>query len=278
MALEFEVAAPGFDLDNAYFLAKACELARDNPGQRKARAVEQFGLLADSFEAFDVVKVQDEDGEEEEGHDYHGFLGATADIVVLAYGDVDNLEPWLKGPAVVQKPGYSGLIHTGFAEAFETIWKRTGLENHIRKQVTGEKGLWITGHGLGAALAILTAARLSSQEINVKEVYTFGAPRVGDDSFYWNYNVRTYRFVNNNDIIAHVPAELVPLAFNYCTYRHVGTLRYFDRHKQLGEGTSNWCEKKRLIQQQLLKMGQPPSQWFYDHLIGNYVEAIEANL
>jgi len=42
----------------------------------------------------------------------------------------------------------------------------------------------ITGHSLGAAMAVLSAAHIQSQEgITVDEVYTFGLPRVGDSAF-----------------------------------------------------------------------------------------------
>jgi hypothetical protein len=131
----------------------------------------------------------------------------------------------------------------------------------------------LAGHGLGGALAVLTAARLDREDVEVNAVYTFGAPRVGNLDFYYNYNVPTYRIVYNNDILTHVPPETVCVGgYNYIQYKHVGTLRYFDRFKQLGEGTSNWAVKKALVQQKLLQVGQPPAAWFEDHHISNYVE------
>ena len=88
----------------------------------------------------------------------------------------------------------------------------------------------------------------------VKGVYNFGTPRIGNLDFFSSYAVSTYRLVNNNDILTHVPAERFPVGgYHYVSYKHVGTLIYFDRHSQLGEGTTNWSRKKELVQEQLLR-------------------------
>jgi hypothetical protein len=84
--------------------------------------------------------------------------------------------------------------------------------------------------------------------------------------------------VNNNDVAVHVPPEIVPVrGFHYYLYKHVGTLKYFDRHGILDEGTSEWDIKKNLIHGQLLRLGQPPTQWWQDHLLDNYIEVIRKN-
>jgi hypothetical protein len=74
----------------------------------------------------------------------------------------------------------------------------------------------MTGHSLGAALATLGASRYG----NVQGVYSFGSPRVGNDVFKEKFDVKTYRIVNNDDIVARVPPPGV--------YVHVGELKFID--------------------------------------------------
>ena len=108
-----------------------------------------------------------------------------------------------------------GKVHRGFKEALEEVW--LDLLPYIR-QLDG-KGckIWVTGHSLGAALATLCAGRYG----NVQGVYTFGSPRVGNEAFKENFDVNIYRIVNNDDIVARVPAKGV--------YVHVGELKFIAR-------------------------------------------------
>ena len=66
-----------------------------------------------------------------------------------------------------------GKVHRGFKEALDEIWP--DLLPYIRKVQDKGCKIWITGHSLGGALAMLCAGRYG----NVQGVYTFGSPRVG---------------------------------------------------------------------------------------------------
>lgn len=269
MPLEFDTSFLGFSPVNAYFLARACQVAyMSEPAKRKAGAAE-LGL-AEHFAPFDVV-------EEDTIHDYHGFVAANAEMVVLAFRGTDSLQNWLTNITVAQRPAYGGLVHTGFADAMDQLWRT--IEPLLQDQQAGtEKDLYITGHSLGGALAVLAAARLQQAGTPIDAVYTYGAPRVGNLDFYLNYQPLTYRVVNNNDIVPHVPPEIVPVGFNVYIYKHVGTLRYFDRHKMLDEGTSDWAIKKKIIFDLLLRNGQPTTAMFEDHHLSAYLEAIKMNV
>ena len=107
-----------------------------------------------------------------------------------------------------------GKVHRGFKEALDEIWP--DLLPYIRKiQGKGCK-IWITGHSLGGALATLCAGRYG----NVQGVYTFGSPKVGDEAFKDNFDVKMYRFVNNYDIVSRVPP--------WYPFVHVGVLKFID--------------------------------------------------
>jgi predicted lipase len=264
MPFEFEYTFPGYDQDNAYYLVKACETSYLSGDALMKSAVEVLELKEDSVASFDVVD------EEEELIDYHGYAGSTDDLSVLVFRGTEGIGKWMRDDVIVQRPGYGGQVHKAIADGADAVWDTV---EEVVGELKSKHGLWLAGHGLGGALAVLVAARLQKEGTKVNAVYTFGAPRVGNMDFYFSYSVPTYRVVHNNDIMAHVPPETVCVGgFNYYTYKHVGSLRYYDRHKQLGEGTSNWAIKKSLIQQRLLQVGQPPAAWFDDHHINNYVE------
>jgi triacylglycerol lipase len=268
MALEFDTTALGFSIQNAFFLAKACEVAHAQSEDRLLAAAAEMGF-GEAVRPFQVVVP-------EEGTDLRGFVAATEDMVALVFRGAESLQDYLRDEAVIQKPAFGGLVHKGFDHALGALWAEA--ESALAELLPG-RDLWVAGHDLGGALAVLAAARLGQQGTNVEAVYTFGAPRVGNPAFAAAYQPITYRLVNNNDVIAHVPAEVVPVwGYHYYAYKHVGTLKYFDRHGLLGEGTADWTLKKQLVREQLLRLGQPPTQWFQDHHLSSYLTAIETNL
>jgi triacylglycerol lipase len=267
MPPEFDTTALGFSVQNAFFLAKACEASYARDDAHVVAAAAELGL--GEVRPFSRVVA-------EEGTDLRGIVGATEEMVALVFRGAEGLQEYLRDEAILQKPGFGGLVHKGFADAFATLWAEA--EGPLAELLTG-RDLWVAGHDLGGALAVLAAARLQEQGTNVEAVYTFGAPRVGNPSFFEAYQPITYRLVNNNDVVPHVPAEVVPVwGYHYYAYQHVGTLKYFDRHGLLGEGTSDWALKKRRMREQLLRLGQPPTQWFQDHHLSSYLTALETNL
>ena len=71
--------------------------------------------------------------------------------------------------------------------------------------------LHITGHSLGAAMAVLSAAHIQTQEnISVAELYTFGLPRVGDTAFSkWFHQAvpQAIHVTHYHDIVPHLPPQ-----------------------------------------------------------------------
>jgi triacylglycerol lipase len=112
-------------------------------------------------------------------------------------------------------------VHAGFHRALDEIW--SGLHEYlesIRSEGSG-KTIWFTGHSLGAAVATLAADRLGAGKSG--GLYTFGSPRVGDDVFKVNFASPCYRFVNNTDVVPHVPPPGL-----LARYTHVGELKFID--------------------------------------------------
>jgi hypothetical protein len=112
-----------------------------------------------------------------------------------------------------------GRIHSGFRIAYESVAKE--IEQSILKP---KDVLYITGHSLGAALAVATQ-RLE-HHLRIREMiaacYTFGSPRVGDQHYDIEFKSPIYRVVNTTDIVTVIP--LVAMG-----YVHIGDIRYLGR-------------------------------------------------
>jgi len=210
--LPFRYQANTFDMVNAWWLIEASTLVYGEPGfvtetfQNKAGLTEvkffediTTQCFVASNDKFAVVAFRGSEGRLRKGDSDPGYILAdwVANFNFLP-------EQWDRG----------GKVHRGFKTALSEVW--ISLENHISNLHQKNLKIWLTGHSLGAALATLAADRFS----NVQGLYTFGSPRVGDRDFEKKYNVNTYRFVNNSDIVARVPPSSM-----YC---HVGELRHID--------------------------------------------------
>jgi triacylglycerol lipase len=99
-----------------------------------------------------------------------------------------------------------GRVHRGFAAALDDI--RGALESALARR-GGGRSLWFCGHSLGAALATLAAYRYAAGG-----VCTLGSPRVGDGVFASAFDTklkgRALRYVNDEDVVTHVPPPLFP--------------------------------------------------------------------
>ena len=113
----------------------------------------------------------------------------------------------------VQKQGLhnKGDVHAGFQGEINKIW------DVILEKVNELEGqtIYITGHSLGGAMATICAKRLQEQKIDVRCLYTYGSPRVGDRRWVKSLQIPHYRFQNNNDVVCKVPFWLMG-------YRHHG--------------------------------------------------------
>jgi len=124
-----------------------------------------------------------------------------------------------------------GGVHKGFNTALNSVWG--GIKNHISP---GKKQrIWMTGHSMGGALALLAGARFvtehkKSDQHLINGIYGFGSPRVGnkvfESAFKNSYlNDRCFMFAKYNDVITVVP----PYIKKFMEYRDVGNIKYFDR-------------------------------------------------
>jgi triacylglycerol lipase len=147
------------------------------------------------------------------------IVAENDDAIYVAIEGTDplNIGNWL---ANFDVPPSDLGIHTGFQGAANTLWGN--IDRCVSAAQQGKnRPLFVTGHSLGGAIAVLIARKFADQPTPVTAVYTFGQPRVGDARFMRAYNLvlgsKTYRFVYGKDIVPAVPSA---------PYRHVGRYAY----------------------------------------------------
>ncbi|MDQ3803263.1 MAG: lipase family protein [Acidobacteriota bacterium] len=218
----FRADASGFEPVNAWWLAEASFLAYADADFVGA-TIEAAGLRAAGFD----VRVFAAGGTQcfvlhGEAFAVVAFRGTQVDEFWASVVDIATDVKFILVP-----DGAGGRVHKGFLQGLALVWD--GLREHLRQlQEAGGpgRGFWFTGHSLGAALATLASERaIRELGSDVRGLYTFGSPRVGDESFRSRLTVHgleqhTFRVVNNSDVIARVPPEVL--------YRHVGHLKLID--------------------------------------------------
>ncbi|CAI5742901.1 unnamed protein product [Hyaloperonospora brassicae] len=110
-------------------------------------------------------------------------------------------------------------VHRGFWIAYESI--RDELKDVIRLILDENPGVsvYVTGHSMGGALAVLAAYDLAVNFSIKVNMYNFGGPRVGNPSFRQHYDSfvpTSFRVVMDGDIVPGWPRF-------WGLYQHVGT-------------------------------------------------------
>ncbi|GGQ53732.1 alpha/beta fold hydrolase [Kitasatospora griseola] len=181
----------------------------------------------------------------------------------------------MSGPPPWPGPAATGYVHYGFAEALESIFP--SVKDAIAELRTNGQAVWLTGHSLGGALAMLAAARLllEAPELRADGVITFGQPRTCDRLLAAGYNKglkdRSHRFVNNNDIVPQLPPEPA--------FTHVDVLRWIDSSGRIHEkGAGLAGDLANRAKGLAADAFSPTGDGIRDHFMRNYLAAIEKNL
>ena len=238
---------------------------------RMAKRLAELASLV--YESSEVIKTRYPDAHFLEKGDTQALLIREGDVDLLAFRGTEPTE-WgdLKTDVDIVRVKYrlgalqAGKIHRGFKDALELVLEM--IEE--ARRADPEQPIYVTGHSLGGALAVLWAASQSARPGRVAGVYTFGAPRVGSPAFAAGYDNlfkdKTFQFQNRLDKISRVPSRL----------RHVGHRLYFDADHEL-----HWNPEYKFWRfvdprANYLKRGVGPKAWIQDHAMTQYLQIVAA--
>lgn len=148
-----------------------------------------------------------------------GYILSNGDLSVIVFRGTDDAPDWLANLDVDSEPTPHGRVHRGFSRAYQAL--RPQIQKILNKQEP--KHVWITGHSLGGAIAVLCAYDfVTNEQFNLDGLMTFGQPMIGDQQMasYLDRKLqgKYLRFVNESDIVARVPPT---------HYAHCGTWIWF---------------------------------------------------
>lgn len=207
----FQFRATSFNLVNAWWLAEVSTLVYAEKGFVRSQ-LERAGLPEVKF--FDKRSTQ-------------CFVANNDKFAIVAFrgseiwkkrekDDLSKKLADLKADVDIRLSAWEqgGNVHRGFMDALNEVWP--DLHPYLNKLDGKGCKIWITGHSLGGALAVLCGGLYGKAQ----GVYTYGSPRVGDEDFKEHAGVRVYRIVNGEDIVPRMPSFFV--------FVHVGELKFID--------------------------------------------------
>lgn len=229
------------DSRNARFLAKAAELAYLTSEEGKDAYLAELGLVA---ELISVDNTQ-------------AWVGSDQNNIVVAFrgtespDKIEGLKDWLLTNAMnllvlpqgrlgtdLAAAGVGARFHQGFADATGIVWEEVNskVSSAMRES---ERPLWITGHSLGGALALFAGWLFIRRMINVHQIYTFGAPMIGNQAavtaFNREFRGKLFRYVNMNDPVPRLPMySLVANEFAHCAEERLLGARESEGGESLG--------------------------------------------
>jgi triacylglycerol lipase len=147
--------------------------------------------------------------------DTHVLITRRDGDLTVAFRGTADLRNWLTDLDCELIRVGSCRFHRGFYAAMKAV------QPDLSAALGEGQGarIWVTGHSLGGALAMLWALWAVRNGYEIAGVYTFGQPRAGDAAFSQLYDCKlkswTWRFVHAEDIVPRVPWLLGH-------YRHAG--------------------------------------------------------
>jgi triacylglycerol lipase len=187
----------------AEVLAEACRVAYLPPYE----AVSEFEDLG--FKFVDVIA----DGS------MMGYVVTLADNVIVVFRGTDDPGDWIANLNRFVAMTPDGPAHRGFYTAYQPLAPQ--VVELVRKR--GVEHIWITGHSLGGALAVLCAYDLAENEgIAVRGLITFGQPMVArpplTERIEQLLSSKYVHYANGRDIVPRLPPS----------FAHCGSLVYYN--------------------------------------------------
>ena len=216
-----------FSLDRAIELGKLCEQSYLQYGDyekgKNWRLPDPYNLLTTFFAVY------------EGNHIPLGFIARKDNAIYVVWRGTDNLEEWVQDVKFDQKkcPFFDDAIKVelGFKELYisskgnEHPSPREVCIQTLNQQENIEE-VFVTGHSLGGALAVINALDMATNMSHVPTVYTLAGPRAGNHHFAFTYNqviTDSWRLVNSHDEVPKLPPKACPPIHHEYHYKHVNS-------------------------------------------------------
>ncbi len=240
---------------NALFMAKASKLAYESPD-----------MIHSTLTAWGYTQVAFFDR-----NDTQAFVAGNTEMIVVAFRGTEPrvLKDLMTDKQILRRRGPYGKVHRGFLKALNAVW--SDIQNSLISFQDRSQSIWFTGHSLGAALATLAVAKMGEEAKPVNGLYTFGQPRVGGKAFARDFDLdfkpRTFRFVNNSDIVTRVPRRALG-------YRDVGQVLYIDSSGILHDDVHWWNQFLDRVKGHIDDLGKIGTDGIKDHGIAKYLKSL----
>lgn len=260
-----------FSLSNAWWMAEASRLIyrpdfyKDNKTETGALSYKLIRYIEDVETSTHIALLK---------------VLQDAPCLIVVFRGSDEIKDWGINVRVYQNNFIEqGKVHRGFKKAYLSI--RDPL---LAEFDNNDLPVFITGHSLGAALAVLASSELYKQNF-FDSCYTFGSPRIGNPEFVHSIQSNSiYRIINNSDVVTTIPID-----FANINYHHVGKALLIDEngnlHKEMNEDSIYDYQKnklkglktyaiEKLVNNKLDTIKDDLPSFLADHAPINYVTAL----
>ena len=218
---------PNFDINKAIELAELSDLAY---AQYKAFSEKQSWTLPAPY-SLEIVL----DAVYENDNTPLGFIAKANNNLYIVWRGTQDIEEWIEDAKYEQTQcsflNKGEKIALGFDEMYTSGDSKTDspqkkVLNYLKQVKVGSyTDLWITGHSLGGALAVLNICDIvNNTEHKQAKMYSFAGPRVGDGNFANTFNKSvslSWRVINSHDAVPNLPPEYCPPILHTYHYEHV---------------------------------------------------------
>ncbi|MEC5126489.1 lipase family protein [Verrucomicrobiales bacterium BCK34] len=266
--------AEEFSASTAWWLGELCRLAYTpddrERGRRKYDGFPQRDVILETRTPFKELVSIHKTGNHASIYRRRDDTGPT----IVCFRGTNRTRQWVMN-AVVRPHRWKrylldgdpeeAYVHSGFYVFLKRVWPL------IEQELAQLPRPWIvTGHSLGGALAMLVGPI-----VHPELICTFGAPKVGNETF---YQLRTgnalWRLVNHTDLVPHLPLRDRTAGVRNFSHGHPASILGNDSGISPGVETDPGGVLPVLAANSKTGLKNPP-QWLIEHRIGEYCRKLQ---